>query len=69
MMISVDLISKGCRSISRVRIVTLGGLAITFKLLADTLPSVTRTFKAPFARASREDDYRTAWAFFKENQS
>ena len=33
-----------------------------------TLPGgprhVTRSFKAPFARASREDDYRTAWAFF-----
>jgi hypothetical protein len=25
---------------------------------------VTRTFKAPFARANREDDYRVAWAFF-----
>jgi hypothetical protein len=25
---------------------------------------VTRSFKAPFARASREDDYRVAWAFF-----
>jgi hypothetical protein len=34
----------------------------------DTLPGgprqVTRTFKAPFARANREDDYRVAWAFF-----
>jgi hypothetical protein len=33
----------------------------------DTWPGgprqVTRTFKAPFARASREDDYRTAWGF------
>lgn len=26
---------------------------------------VTRTFKAPFASASREDDYRVAWAFFE----
>jgi len=25
------------------------------------------TFKAPFARASREADYRVAWAFFEEN--
>jgi len=27
---------------------------------------VTRTFTAPFARASREDDYRVAWAFFEQ---
>jgi hypothetical protein len=37
----------------------------------DTLPGgprqVTRTFKAPFARANREEDYRMAWEFF-ENQ-
>ena len=36
--------------------------------VTDTLPGgtaqVTRTFKAPFARASREHDYRVAWAFF-----
>ena len=29
---------------------------------------VTRTFKAPFARASREDDYRIAWRFFEAIQ-
>ena len=28
-------------------------------------PQVTRTFTAPFARANREEDYRTAWAFFE----
>jgi predicted nuclease of restriction endonuclease-like (RecB) superfamily len=37
--------------------------------VTDTLPGgtaqVTRTFKAPFARASNEDDYRVAWAFFE----
>ena len=34
----------------------------------DTLPTgpylKERRWVAPFARASREDDYRTAWAFF-----
>ena len=41
---------------------------VTMEITDDTLPGgprqVTRTFKAPFARASREDDYRTAWTFF-----
>ena len=44
------------------------GTVVTMEVLDDTLPGgprqVTRTFKAPFARASREDDYRVAWAFF-----
>ena len=35
----------------------------------DTLPTgpyrKERRWVAPFARASREDDYRTAWAFFE----
>jgi hypothetical protein len=35
----------------------------------DTLPSgpylKERRWVAPFARASREDDYRLAWAFFE----
>jgi hypothetical protein len=48
------------------------GTVVTMEVLDDTLPGgprqVTRTFKAPFARASREDDYRTAWAFFEENK-
>jgi hypothetical protein len=26
---------------------------------------VERTYTAPFARANREDDYRTAWTFFQ----
>ncbi len=47
------------------------GTVVTMEVTDDTLPGgprqVTRTFKAPFARASREDDYRTAWAFFEEN--
>jgi hypothetical protein len=38
----------------------------------DTLPGgprqVTPTFNAPFARASREDDYRLAWAIFEANK-
>ena len=44
------------------------GTVVTMEVTDDTLPGgprqVTRTFKAPFARASREDDYRVAWAFF-----
>ena len=47
------------------------GTVVTMEVTDDTLPGgprqVTRTFKAPFARASREDDYRTAWAFFEES--
>ncbi len=45
------------------------GTTITQWLLDDTLPGgpreVQRTYTAPFARASREDDYRLAWAFFE----
>ena len=45
------------------------GTVVTMEITDDTLPGgprqVTRTFKAPFARASREDDYRVAWAFFQ----
>lgn len=45
------------------------GTVVTMEVTDDTLPGgprqVTRTFKAPFARASREDDYRIAWAFFE----
>ena len=36
----------------------------------DTLPggprTVERNYPAPSARASREEDYRIAWAFFSE---
>ena len=39
----------------------------------DTLPGgprlVTHCFNAPFARASREDDYRVAWAVFGSKES
>jgi hypothetical protein len=45
------------------------GTIINMEISDDTLPGgprqVTRNFKAPFARANREDDYRTAWAFFE----
>ena len=48
------------------------GTVVTMEVTDDTLPGgprqVTRTFRAPFERASREDDYRTAWAFFEENK-
>lgn len=48
------------------------GTVITQWVLDDTLPGgpreVQRTYTAPFARASREDDYRVAWAFFEGTQ-
>jgi hypothetical protein len=44
------------------------GTVITQWVTDDTLPGgsriVERTYAAPFARANREDDYRTAWAAF-----
>jgi len=47
------------------------GTTITQWVTDDTLPGgpriVERTYKAPFARASREDDYRIAWAFFADS--
>jgi len=46
------------------------GTVITQWVTDDTLPggprTVERTYTAPFTRASREDDYRVAWAFFEE---
>ena len=48
------------------------GTVVTMEVTDDTLPGgprqVIRTFKAPFARASREDDYRVAWAFFENSK-
>jgi hypothetical protein len=45
------------------------GTVITQWVTDDTLPGgpriVERRYVAPFARANREDDYRTAWAFFE----
>lgn len=45
------------------------GTTIAMTVTDDTLPGgprqVTRTYTAPFARANREEDYRTAWAFFE----
>lgn len=45
------------------------GTTITQWLMDDTLPGgpreVLRHYTAPFTRASREDDYRVAWAFFE----
>lgn len=47
------------------------GTVITQWVTDDTLPggprTVERTYTAPFARANREEDYRTAWAFFENN--
>ena len=49
------------------------GTVVAMDITDDTLPGgprqVTRTFKAPFARASREDDYRVAWAFFESREA
>ena len=49
------------------------GTVITQWVTDDTLPggprTVERRYVAPFARASREDDYRTAWAFFESTSS
>lgn len=49
------------------------GTQVEMTVTDDTLPGgpcqVTRTFTAPFARANREDDYRTAWAFFEKQTS
>jgi hypothetical protein len=48
------------------------GTTVAMTITDDTLPGgprqVTRNFKAPFARANREEDYRVAWEFF-QNQS
>jgi hypothetical protein len=45
------------------------GTVVTQWVTDDTLPggprTVERTYTAPFVRASREDDYRTAWPFFQ----
>ena len=45
------------------------GATVTQWVTDDTLPggprTVERTYTAPFALASREDDYRIAWAFFE----
>jgi hypothetical protein len=47
----------------------LDGTVVTQSVTDDTLPggprTVERTYTAPFARANREDDYRTAWAIFQ----
>ncbi len=48
------------------------GTTVEMTVTDDTLPGgprqVTRTFTAPFARANREEDYRTAWKFFEGHQ-
>jgi hypothetical protein len=48
------------------------GTKVEMTVTDDTLPGgprqVTRTYTAPFARANREEDYRTAWAFFAGNE-
>ena len=45
------------------------GAIVEMTITDDTLPGgprqVTRSFKAPFARANREEDYTVAWEFFQ----
>jgi hypothetical protein len=43
-------------------------MEITDNTLPGSPRQVTRAFKSPFARASRDDDYRVAWAFFQLNK-
>ena len=47
------------------------GTRIERQVMDDTLPggptARTRTWVAPFALANREEDYRTAWAFFERS--
>jgi hypothetical protein len=50
------------------------GITVDMTITDDTFPGgprqVTRSFKAPFARANREEDYKVAWEFFQnQNQS
>jgi hypothetical protein len=49
------------------------GTVVTMQVVDDTLPggprTVERRFVAPFARASREADYRVAWAFFGSTEN
>jgi len=49
------------------------GTVITQSVMDDTLPGgprqVQRSYTAPFARASREHDYRQAWAFFEGTEA
>ena len=45
------------------------GTTVDMTITDDTLPGgprqVTRSFKAPIARANREEDYKVAWQFFR----
>lgn len=49
------------------------GSTVTTTVIDDTQPggprTRTRTYTAPFALASREDDYRIAWTFFESQKS
>ena len=49
------------------------GTVVTHWVTDDTLPGgprkVERRYVAPFARASREEDYRVAWAFFDSDHA
>ena len=49
------------------------GTVIEQTVTDDTLPNgphqKTRRYTAPFTLANREDDYRTAWAFFRQDEA
>lgn len=49
------------------------GTLVTQWLIDDTLPggpkTISRQYQAPFAKANREQDYQTAWAFFEAKSS
>ena len=49
------------------------GSTVTTTVIDDTQPggprTRTRTYTAPFALASREEDYRIAWAFFESQKT
>jgi hypothetical protein len=49
------------------------GTVVSQWVTDDTLPGgpriVERRYKAPFARANREEDYRIAWAFFESERA
>jgi hypothetical protein len=70
-LVGVGLPRKRSRTTPKTRITTPDGTTIAMTVTDDTQPGgprqVTRTFTAPFARVNREEDYRTAWAFFEKN--
>ena len=70
-LVGVGLPRKGSRTTPKTRITTPDGKTKDGNhgwedFYKDGPRQVTRTYTAPFARANREEDYRTAWAFFEK---